>query len=117
MSQELIDKQYAYGDYRDAEKANWMWREKLAEKVAHKSVDIPMDNQMAIQADNRTTNVQGMGWKELAAIGALGLGGILGYGAVTKPTIVQPPAAAVAPAAPQQNFNDTDTKYDIRWRN
>ena len=114
---EIIDKKMLYGEAIESMKKNREWREKLAEKATYKALDIPMDpSDVAIRTNQ--TNVQGLGWKELATIGAIGLGGgALGYAALKPGPPPQPPAA-VAPANPgpvQDRDTDTTGEYDIEW--
>jgi hypothetical protein len=88
-----IDKQSLYGRYNESED----WRTKLHKKLAHKSLDIPLDDDMNI---NQTKT--GMTWKELAIIAAAGIGG--GYVYTNErdadPPVVQQPV---------------DSEYEIRF--
>ncbi len=52
---------------------------------------------------SKTTNVSGLGWKELAVLGALGLGG---YYVATQPNEVPQPIPQVEPA---------DSAYEVRF--
>lgn len=116
---EIINKKMLYGEFTEAMKANREWREKLAEKASHKALDIPMDSALGINTN--TTNVSGIGWKEMAVVGggllgATGLG--LGAYAALKPGPPPQPPAAVAPANPgpaQDRDTDTTGEYDIEW--
>ena len=87
MNSELPDKQYLYGRYMDAED----WRQKLHKKLTHKSLDIPEDDD--VHVDNSKT---GLGWKELAVLGAtiVAASGIYIFSPSSKDTQtpVQPPA-------------------------
>jgi len=58
------------------------WKHNLEKKAAHKALDIPEDEGM-----QNVGNKSGMGWKELAILGAIGLGaaGIYKY----TPSITQ----------------------------
>lgn len=121
MSQDIIDKQALWGDFRDAERQNREWREKLANKAAHKALDIPLDGPgLGVHVTKNEST--GLGWKELVAFGGIGLAGLLGYGALQKPAAQQVPPAIVQPLPPPPHtpdFKDTDTntKYDLRWGN
>ena len=88
-----IDKESLYGRYNEAED----WRSKLHKKLAHKSLDIPLDDEMNI---NQTKT--GMTWKELAIIAAAGIGG--GY-VYTNERGVDPPVV-------QQ---PVDSEYEVRF--
>ena len=72
---------------------NAIWRDKLARRATYKALDIPEDD-----VNIATSHKSGMGWKELAVIGATGLGAAGIYGVASKPE-TNPPAA-VAPANP-----------------
>ena len=98
-----IDKEEHYGEFLKRER----WQDKLYQKLAHKSLDIP--------DDDMNLNVKtGMGWKELLAIGTVCCGGagLASYltGRDHVPPTVQPPAIE-RPA-----FIDTDTKPKLRFR-
>ena len=64
----IPDKQYLYGKFQEGQD----WRSNLHKKLAHKSLDIGLDDE--VNVDNSRT-ATGMGWKELAVIAAAGLGG------------------------------------------
>jgi len=86
-----------YGVFQKSED----WRNRLHRKLAHKSLDI---------ADTEDVNVDnsriGMGWKELAVLGALGLGGFHLYGKQTSPT---------PPPTPAQQASPIDSEYEVRF--
>ena len=114
-NQDLIDKQALWGDFRDAERQNREWREKLANKAAHKALDIPLDGP-GLGVNVTKNESTGISWKEIAAVGGLGLGGLLGWNALHDRPQPTPPAPVVQPA-PNFKDTDTDTKYDLRWGN
>ena len=87
-----IDKDALYGKFQEAED----WRNSLHKKLAHKSLDIPIDDEMNI---NQTKS--GMTWKELAIIAAAGLGG--GYIYTNQQEL--PPVSVEVP----------DSEYEIRF--
>jgi hypothetical protein len=92
-----VDKNALWGWWR----SNAAWREKLDRKMAHKALDIPEGDPVNIK--------QGIGWKELAVIGAmiLGSGGLMAY--LIKPTApVQPPVA-------MQPTDPADSEYEVRF--
>lgn len=68
-SSDVPDKSHLYGKFQKNADA----REKLAMKAAYKSLDIAEDD-MEINS-SKVTNVNGIGWKELVVIAAIGLGG------------------------------------------
>ena len=61
-----VDKDILYGMFEGPLK----WRNRLEEKLAHKSLDIPLDSE-EMNVDN---SKHGWGWKEVIAIGAIGVG-------------------------------------------
>ncbi len=63
------------------------WTDRLARRATHKAMDIPDDG---FHVNN------GLGWKELAILGAFGLGA---YHLATRPT-PSPVPAVTAPVAP-----------------
>jgi len=95
---ELPDKKYLYGEFFKPLR----WKQRLAEKLAHKSLDIPMDDDM-----NITQTRNGWGWKELAVLSGLGLGAY-GFTQIAPTVPVQPPAVT----APHKD-RDTTRGIDI----
>ena len=105
-----IDKKFLYGKFESGQE----WQNTLNRKAAHKALDIPED--MPI-----TVHKNGLGWKELLAIGAMGMlglgtgvGGLAGVGGLMY--LLNKPAAAPAAAAnppPISTDTDTDTQYDF----
>lgn len=81
---------------------NQDWRSKLEEKAAHKALDIPEDD--VVKSKRIETNYNGLGFRELAVIGMLGL---VGYMALKDS-----PAPAPAPAYVD---TDTDTSTDVSF--
>ena len=63
-----VDKDALFGRYQNDED----WRTKLNKRLRHKALDIPMDDDVNVK--NTTMNT-GFGWKELAVLAAMGLGG------------------------------------------
>lgn len=66
-----IDKHEQYGNYQRAKD----WRDTLWKNVCHKSLDIAEEDMGDLNAPKTTTIQNGIGWRELATAGALGLGG------------------------------------------
>lgn len=93
-----VDKEQQYGEFMKQER----WKDRLSRKLAHKAVDIADDDPM-----NNVGNKSGMGWKELAVVGAIVVGSIFAIRAsapdATVP-VVPVPAASVA-----------DTEYEVRF--
>lgn len=92
------EKPTLYSEYLDFER----WRNKLHKRLAHKSLDIPLDEDM-----NVTNTRVGLGWKELAVIAATGLGGFYLWNQTNQPATPTQPAA-VSP---------NDSEYDVRFYN
>lgn len=113
-SNELPDKQALYG--RNLAREERLFR--FGEKAKYMALDIPEDDVNDIRVDRSS---KGMGWKELAAIGAILAGGGLGYKALDqfgKAPIPQTQAAPTAPAAPVTPGAPIvvpDTEYDVRF--
>jgi hypothetical protein len=82
------------------------WKDALHKKAAHKSLDIP-DDMGDINAPKTMVSNNGLGFRELLAIGALGLGGFYMLGDRGQEPSAQPvpPPAAVD--------TDTDTSTEI----
>jgi hypothetical protein len=99
MSGDLPDKDFLYGKYQ----AKRDWRNRLASKLAHKSLDIDEDED--VNVDNSRI---GIGWKELAVIGLMGLGGAWIYNNTNNNTT--PPAATVQPGN-----GPIDSEYEVRF--
>ncbi len=109
-----IDKMALWGEFIQAER-NAQWREKAAEKYTYKVLDMapdPPELNIAPTTDNRQQHNNGIGWKELAAIGGIGIAGLFGINAMNKPE--QPPAPVVQPA-PVDKDTDTDSSVKLRW--
>lgn len=78
------------------------WQDQLHKSAAHKSLDIPEDG--VIKTSSKDTVNNGMGFKEILAlgtVGALGLGGVYALSNHNQTPPVQPPAS-VAPLNPVQ---------------
>ena len=90
----MIDKKALYGRFQDGQDR----RQKFALKAAHKALDIAEDD---VQI---TTTQSGFGWKELAVIGAIGLG-------VAWMFNQKEPAPVVPPA----QTSPADADYEIRF--
>lgn len=89
-----VDKESRYGKFLDSMR----WKARLDEKLAHMALDIPMDH------GTKVTKIikNGLGWKELAVAGGLGLGV---YALATRePPAISPPTPAVA-----ADYQDADT--------
>ncbi len=91
-----IDKDFLYGKYQEAAD----WRSRLHKKLAHKSLDIPEDDDLHVQ-QNKT----GITWRELAVLAAAGLGGGYLYTNKNETTSSASPVA-VSPV---------DSEYEIRF--
>jgi hypothetical protein len=85
------------------------WRDKLHKKASHKALDIPEDD--VIQSSNKEITNNGLGFKELIALGLLGLGGayMITNNNNQQPTPPTQPPPVVAPD------NDTDTISDVSF--
>lgn len=96
---DIPDKQHLYGRYQKSED----WRQQLQKKLTHKSLDIPVDDD--VHVDNSR---KGMTWKELAVISGtlLGMGSLYAY-------MNKPPQAPTAP--PAQPAGPVDSEYQIRF--
>lgn len=99
------------GLYDNYEKAQ-DWQQELKKQVSHKALDIPAD--MPINVRNERN---GMGWKELLAVGLLGMLGIgtgtgvlAGLGGLAY-MMMQRPDQVAAPVADTET--DTDTRYEF----
>lgn len=80
-----VNQQDSHGEYLRAER--WQdatdrkheeWRDELEKKMRHKALNIPIGRAREtddVNVDNRRTWT-GIGWKELAVLGGLGLGGL-----------------------------------------
>ena len=99
---EEIDKEKLYGRYQKGEDA----RSKLAMKMAHKALDIPIDDMDIKSNTTTTTNVSGIGTKgALGIAAAAGLPGLLiaallglgGMGHLPAPVDKPAPPAIVVP--------------------
>ncbi len=95
-STEVPDKGYLYGKFQQV----LDWQDKLCRKASHKALDIPTDD-MDLNVKN------GLGWKELAVVGAMVLGaiGVTNYFTVPQQGPPTPPAA-VSPV---------DSEYEVRF--
>ncbi len=97
-----IDTNQLYGRYEDKEN----WQNKLHKKTIHKALNIPMDDDVNVT----NTSSSGFGWKELAVLAALGLGGAAIY-KTGGPQLIQntmpnaPANQQVSPADQQQKFD------------
>lgn len=120
-----IDNEMLYHEYTDSvhsEQRIATERWELQKEVLKKQFNLPHAPRNAGNMDITNQTQNGMGWKELAVIGAglLGAGGI-GYLALKPAAPPTQPPAAVAPANPGQPADDRDTdttgEYDIEWAN
>ena len=89
-----IDKQALYGWWHKAQE----WQDKLHRKAAHKALDIEDD----VSVNSTTQTNSGIGWKELAVIGAILLAGGYGLTQLIQTTTVE----ATAPV---------DSEYEVRF--
>lgn len=95
MASDVPDKKYLYGEFQKNEN----WQNKLLRKLSFKSLDIA-DDDVDVNVDKSQT---GIGWRELAVIGAIGLGGLHFWGQ-------QPTSPPVSPAA-----SPADSNYVVRF--
>lgn len=102
----------------DAWTRNAKWRDDLARKTSHKALGV------SDMGDITSSTKSGMGWKELAAIGAtlLGVGGLYQWAKNdTTAAFTPPPASAPVstdqptPAPPQPAAGPVDSEYEIRF--
>lgn len=100
-----IDTNALYGRYQEKED----WRNNLHKKTVHKALNIPMDDD--VQVTNTTTNSAGFGWKELAVLAALGLGGAAIW-KTNGPQLVQQTLPAPTQGV-QQQLPDMEQKFDV----
>ncbi len=115
----MVDKQALYGEFIAGQK----WRQKLAEKLTYKAVDVPEDVGVQI------SNTRGFGWKEIVAAGVFGLSGLIATGGMilgglwmfnqSKPAPVVPPVVPpvqAAPVAPEKPAI-VDGEFDLLFFN
>lgn len=96
---DLPDKGYLYGQFQKGQD----WRDRLQRKLAHKAVDIGVDDD--VNVDNSQRN-SGFGWKELAVLATGGLGAMYMFSGV------QPAPQAV----PSENYAPLhDSEYEVRF--
>jgi hypothetical protein len=89
---------------------NSRWRDKLARKASHKSLNIP-DEDMQINS-----STSGITWKELLVIGTLLTGGTLGYGYLTGKGLPTIQERKITPSSPTLPHVDKDTDTILEWR-
>jgi hypothetical protein len=100
---EIPDKGYLYGKYQESRD----WRENLHKQLAHKSLDIGVDEEMRV--DNSRQSF-GMTWKEMLVIAATVIGGFVAYVYSTK----EPPPVNWPPLTPQQAASPLkDSEYQV----
>lgn len=88
---------------------NQTWRDKLAKKAAHKSLDIPEDD---MNINNTRTGIGTAGMIGIAA--AAGLPGIITAALLGYSTLKQPAAAApTPPVVPVVQQPPVDSAYDV----
>ena len=97
-NQPPVDKELLYGKFQQTED----WQDKLNRKLAHKALDIRDADDMNVT--NHTSN--GMGWKELGAIGLMIFGG--GFGLANLADLARPDPAPDPPPAAAAEDTDTD---------
>jgi hypothetical protein len=95
---------------------NQDWRDKLAKRAAHKSMDIP-DDEMQINTDNSRRGIGALGAIGIAAAaglpGAIGAG-LLGLG-MLQGTGDRGQGAGAAAAPPAAVAPIADREYDVRF--
>lgn len=83
------------GEQLSASEKRATWRSNLAKKATYKALEIPLEDGIGVSV------VNGLGWKEIAAIGAISLGFLFGLRSLdTQP-------ATVAPVS--------DSEYEVRF--
>ena len=90
----LPDKEYLYGEFQRRQR----WRDRLAQKLAYKAVDIPEDEDVNVNVQN------GIGWKGMAVIA----GALLGGGWLVA-------AALQSPTSPPAPMSPADSEYEVRF--
>jgi hypothetical protein len=99
-----IDNEAIYGRYDKQEDD----KHKLAMKLRHKAVNIPMDDD-PLNVTTQTTTASGMDWKHLAVIAATALGAVGLYkfgGSKAQPPIATPVISTPVSAADQKSQFD-----------
>lgn len=103
-----IDKDQLYGRYQrqedDDRKFN-KFKKMFGLRMAYKSADLPLDEDDPMNVQTHTQN--GLGWKELLAIGAIAIGGFYVW-------LARQPVIVKHPEQPTFIDTDTDTTYGIR---
>lgn len=96
---DIPDKNYLYGMYQKSAD----WRDKLHKRLAHKSLDMQLDDDMHV--DNSRAQF-GITWKELAVVALSVIGGFYVYGEFSKPD-----------SQPQQQpqSGPIDSEYEVRF--
>lgn len=116
---QMIDKDYLYGKFQSsvdrevaAREEAQLWRERVAEMAARKALDLPIDrNSPGLNTGINVHNGVKFGWKELLAIGGLGIAGMGTYLHYTQP---QTPTVIEQPKVDHVD-TDTDTSFDVQW--
>ena len=105
------DDEYLYGTFNESVRNN----QKLANKAAHKALNLPMDDDMQINnTDNRVVNNYGSKMGGLAKLAAGGLLLASGAGAATAiPFLVDAFINRPQPTPAPVTDTDTDTQYEI----
>jgi hypothetical protein len=102
-----IDRQALWGDVQDQLKKRAAQRDNLGMLMAHKSLNIPLQEDMQINSTTRN----GLGWKELLVM-LLFAGGIAAatycLAPQANPTPEQPPASTEPPTTPQSLLYNLD---------
>lgn len=115
---EDVDKKFLYSQYEDGERrrrerlGKGSWREKLAEKAAHKSLDIARDGdaeEMEINAPRQTT-VNGLTARDLMAMA--GIGGAIWVGSLFAN---KQPATKAEPSKPAMVDTDTVNRHRLEF--
>ena len=110
-----LDKGFLYGEFFKPLR----WRQRLNEKLAHKALDIPMDDdEMQVTTTTNNNNIKsGWGWREMLAGGCIGTI-VWALMMLSRPTVPPP----LIPIATTPNATDTDTTrritiepYDPQW--
>lgn len=75
------------------------WRSDLAKKATYKALDIPLEDGIGISVTS------GLGWKEIAAGGAILIGSMFALR----------PSEPAVPTAPAPSVSVPDTEYEVRF--
>lgn len=95
-----LDRRGLWGDFQAQAVNRAQWRDKLARRLAHKSLNIPLDDEMNVVTSNRT----GVTWKEITAAGLIVAILLVLFFSVTG--LYPRPSQPAAPANEEQQQSD-----------